>query len=61
MEEGYRGGGNTFNKGGTQIGPRKDPNAMDIDRRKGGNRTCYVCVGNEVIWPKIVGKGIKKG
>jgi len=43
MEEGYRGGGNTFNKGGTQIGPRKDPSAMDIDRRKEENRTCYVC------------------
>jgi len=41
---GYRGGGgrNTFNKGGTQVGPRRDPNAMDIDRGRRGDRTCYV-------------------
>jgi len=45
MEGGYRGGGggNMFNRGRTQIGPRKDPNAMDIDRGGGGDRTCYVC------------------
>ena len=40
---GYRegGGGNMFNRGGTQVGPRRDPNAMDIDRGRGGeeNRT----------------------
>ena len=41
-EEGYR-GGNTLNRGGTQMGPRRDPNAMDIDRGKEGDRTCYVC------------------
>jgi len=42
---GYRGkeGGNTSNKGGTQMGPRKDPNAMDVDRGRGGDRMCYVC------------------
>jgi len=42
--EGYRGGegGNMFNRGGAQTGPRRDPNAMDIDRGKGGDRTCYV-------------------
>jgi len=42
---GYRGeeGGNTSNKGGTQMGPRKDPNAMDIDRGRGGDRMCYIC------------------
>jgi len=42
---GYRGGGegNIFNRGGAQTGPRRDPNAMDIDRGKGGDRTCYVC------------------
>ena len=41
---GYRGGegGNMFNRGGAQMGPRRDPNAMDIDRGKGGDRTCYV-------------------
>ena len=37
------GGGNMFNRGGTQIGPRRDPNAMDIDREGGGDRICYVC------------------
>jgi len=25
------------------MGPRRDPNAMDIDRGKEGDRTCYVC------------------
>jgi len=42
---GYRGGGegNMFNREGAQMGPRRDPNAMDIDRGKGGDRTCYVC------------------
>jgi len=42
---GYRGGGegNIFNRGGTQVGPRRDLNAMDIDKGRGGDRTCYVC------------------
>ena len=42
---GYRGGGegNMSNRGGSQMGPRRDPNAMDIDRGRGGDRTCYVC------------------
>jgi len=31
-----------FNRG-AQTGPRRDPNTMDIDRGKGGDRTCYVC------------------
>jgi len=26
-----------------QTGLRRDPNAMDVDKEKGGNRTCYVC------------------
>jgi len=45
MGGGYRGGGggNTFNRGGTQVGPRRDPNAMDIDRGREGDRTCYMC------------------
>jgi len=45
MGGGYRGEGegNTFNRGRTQMGPRRDPNTMDIDRGRGGNRTCYVC------------------
>jgi len=38
-----RGGGNTFNRGGYQTGPRRDPNAMDVDRERGGDRTCYHC------------------
>jgi len=44
MEEGYREGGgeNMFNRGGTQVGSRRDPNAIDIDRGRGGDRTCYV-------------------
>jgi len=42
---GYRGGagGNTVNRGGAQGGPRRDPNAMDVDRGRGGDQTCYVC------------------
>ena len=42
---GYRGGeeGNTFNRGETQVGPRRDPNAMDVDRGRGRDRTCYMC------------------
>jgi len=35
-------GGNTF-RGGYQMGPRRDPNAMDVDRGRGGDRTCYHC------------------
>jgi len=44
MEGGYRGGGggNTFNRGGAQMGPRRDPNAMDVDRERGGDRMCYI-------------------
>jgi len=40
-EGGYRGRGG--NMEGVQVGPRRDPNAMDVDRGKGGDRTCYVC------------------
>ena len=42
---GYRGGGgiNISNRGGAQGSPRRDPNAMDIDKGRGGDRTCYVC------------------
>ena len=25
------------------MGPRRDPNTMDIDRERGGDRTCYHC------------------
>jgi len=44
MEGEYRGrgGGNTFNRGGAQMDPRRDPNAMDMDRGKEGDRMCYV-------------------
>jgi len=43
-EGGYRGGEeNMFNREGTQVGPRRDPNAMDINRGRGGDRTCYMC------------------
>jgi len=42
---GYRGGeeGNTFNRGETQVGPRRDPNTMNIDKGRRGDRICYVC------------------
>jgi len=40
---GYRGGGNTFNRGGYQTGPRRDPNTMDVNRGTGGDRKCYHC------------------
>jgi len=42
---GYRGGagGNVVNRGGAQGGPRRDPNTMDVNRGRGGDRTCYVC------------------
>ena len=45
MGGGYRGGGggNTSNRGEAQMGPRRDLNAMDVDRERGGNRTCYIC------------------
>jgi len=41
----YRGGGggNISNRGGAQTGPRRDPNAMDMDRGRGGDRMCYLC------------------
>jgi len=41
-EGGYR-GGNMLNRGGAQIGPRRDPNTMDVDKEREGDRTCYVC------------------
>jgi len=41
---GNRGGvGNTFNRRGYQTGPRRDPNTMDVNRGRGGDRTCYHC------------------
>jgi len=37
-----RGGGrNVFSRGGNQAGPRRDPNIMDVDRGRGGDRMCY--------------------
>jgi len=42
---GYRGGGNTFNRGGNQTGLWKDPNAMEINRNRGGDQKCYYCGG----------------
>ena len=41
--ENRKGGGNIFNRGGYQMGPQRDPNAMDVDRGRGGDRTCYHC------------------
>jgi len=34
-------GGNLSNRGGNQLGPQRDPNAMDVDRERGENKTCY--------------------
>jgi len=44
MGGGYRerGEGSTLDKEGSQMGPRRDPNAMDIDKGRGEDRTCYV-------------------
>jgi len=41
----YREGGgeNMSNREGAQMGPKRDPNAIDVDRGRGGDRTCYVC------------------
>jgi len=35
---GNRGGGNSFNREGNQLGLQRDPNAMDIDRGREGDR-----------------------
>jgi len=40
---GYRRGENIVNRGGNQSGPWRDPNAIDVNRGKGGDRTCYHC------------------
>jgi len=37
------GGGNVFSRGGNQVGLWRDPNTVDVNRRKGGDRTCYHC------------------
>jgi len=42
-EGGGGGGGNTSNRGGAQTGPRRDPNTMDVDRGRKGDRMCYMC------------------
>jgi len=36
-------GENSTNRGGYQLGPRRDPNVMDVDRETGGDRKCYYC------------------
>jgi len=41
-EGGYR-GRNMLNRGGAQTGPRRDPNTMDVDRGREGDRTYYIC------------------
>ena len=38
-----RGGRSTLDREGGQTGPRRDPNAMDIDRGGGEDKTCYMC------------------
>jgi len=38
-----RGGGSALNREGGQTGPRRDPNTININRGREGDRTCYVC------------------
>ena len=40
---GYRGGGPSMPNQGGQTGLGKDPNAMDVNKGRGGDRICYVC------------------
>jgi len=40
--ENREGGGNTFREE-YQTGLQRDPNAMDVDRGRGGDRMCYYC------------------
>jgi len=35
--------GNLSNRGGNQLGPQRNPNTMDINRGRRGDRTCYHC------------------
>jgi len=42
MSGGYREGGNTVNRGGNQSGPQRDPNAIDVNRGREEDRTCYI-------------------
>jgi len=39
---GYREEGNTIDREGNQSGPQRDPNAMDVNRGREGDRTCYI-------------------
>jgi len=39
---GYREGGNTVNRGENQLGPQRDPNAIDVNRGREEDRTCYI-------------------
>jgi len=32
-----------LNREGAKTGPRRDSNAIDVDRGRGEDRTCYVC------------------
>ena len=65
-EENRGAGGNTF-RGGYQTGPRRDPNAMDVDRgrqwtltEEEGEIGHATIVGSLATWPGIVGRGIKR-
>ena len=42
------------------MGPRRDPNTIDVDRGRGGIE-CAIYTESGAIWPKIVGKSIKEG
>jgi len=43
-----------------QMGLRRDPNVMDVDKGRGGDRTCYVC-GKWGHIAKIVRRDRKRG
>jgi len=36
-------GGNPSNRGENQLGPWRDPNTIDVDKGRGGDRMCYHC------------------
>jgi len=35
--------GNILSRRGTQMGPRRDLNAIDVNREREEDRTCYIC------------------
>ena len=56
-EGGYRERGG--NMGGVQVGPRRDPNAMDVDRGRGEIGRATIA-GSLATWSGIIGREIKR-